>query len=73
MNIIKFVANELIVAGLLGVAFSRFSYTRETQIATDGQIGLAETEKHIVKIPIWTGIGTIALGGILLFLGKQES
>jgi len=72
MNPIKLVATLLIVAGVLGLAYGSFSYTKDTNLAKVGPIELNAQEKHTVNIPVWAGIGGIVLGGLLLALGGKK-
>jgi hypothetical protein len=30
-------------------------------------------DKETVNIPVWAGVGAIAIGGVLLFLGGKKS
>jgi len=73
MNAIKMTAAVLIVAGILGLAYGSFSYTKETQQAKLGPIELSVTEKQTVNIPVWAGVGAIVLGGVLLLLPGRKS
>jgi multidrug transporter EmrE-like cation transporter len=72
MNPLKIVAILLIVAGLVGLAYGGFIYTKATQDATIGLIELAAKDKEAVIIPIWAGIGAILLGGVPLFVRGKE-
>jgi len=72
MNGIKIVALALIVAGVLGLAYGSFSYTKETHEAKLGPIELSVKEKQTVNIPVWAGVAAIALGGALLFFGGRK-
>jgi hypothetical protein len=73
MNGVKLAALALIVAGVLGLVYGGFSYTRETHEAKLGPIELTVKDKRTVNIPIWAGVGAIAIGGALLFLGGNKS
>ncbi|NTU45985.1 MAG: hypothetical protein HGA99_10835 [Chlorobiaceae bacterium] len=73
MNAVKGVALLLIVAGILGLAYGSFSYTRETHEAKLGPIELSVKEKKTVNVPIWVGVGAIAVGGSLLLFGGKKS
>ncbi|HAM34063.1 MAG TPA: hypothetical protein DDX05_04820 [Deltaproteobacteria bacterium] len=66
MSTIKIVAIVLIVAGILGVMYGKFSYTKETHDAKLGPIELSVKEKQTVNVPAWAGVGAIAIGAILL-------
>jgi hypothetical protein len=68
MSAIKIAAIVLIVAGLLGVMYGKFSYTKETHDAKLGPIELSVKEKQTVNIPAWAGAGAIAAGALLLLV-----
>ena len=72
MNALRVVALALIVAGVLGLAYGGFSYTRETSQAKLGPIELTVSEKETVNIPLWAGVGAIVLGGVLLVAGSGK-
>ena len=73
MNAVKSVAIVLIVAGILGLVYGSFSYTRETHEVKLGPVELSVKEKQTVPIPIWVGVGTIAIGTSLLLFGVKKS
>lgn len=72
MNAIMGVAIALIVAGALGLAYSSFSFTKETHQTQLGPIELSVTEEQAVTVPIWAGIGAILIGGGLLAFGSKK-
>jgi hypothetical protein len=72
MNTVKIVAIVLIVAGVLGLLYGSFSYTKETHEAKLGPIELSVKEKQTVNVPAWAGVGAIAIGGMLLLLGGRK-
>jgi hypothetical protein len=57
MNAIKMAAIVLVVAGVLGLVYGGFSYTRETHEAKVGPIGLSIKDKRTVNVPVWAGAG----------------
>lgn len=71
MNATKIAAIVLIVAGVLGLAYGSFSFTKETHEAKLGPIELSVTEKQTVNIPVWAGVGAIVIGGALLLLKNK--
>jgi hypothetical protein len=72
MNAVKIAAIVLIVAGVLGLVYGSFSYTKETHEAKLGPIELSVKDKQTVNIPVWAGVGAIAIGGVLLLLGSKK-
>ena len=72
MNATKIVAIALIVSGVLGLLYGGFSYTKDTTEVKLGPIELSVKEKQTVNIPMWAGIGAIAVGGLLLVLGGTK-
>ena len=72
MNAVRIVAIVLIAAGVLGLVYGGFSYTRETHEAKLGPIELEVKEKRTVNIPVWAGVGAIAIGSVQLLLGGRK-
>ena len=72
MNSTKIIAAALIVAGLLGLLYGGFSYTKNTTAVKLGPIELAVKEKETVNVPMWAGIGAIVVGGLLLVMGGKR-
>ena len=70
MNAMRMVALVLIIAGVLGLAYGGFTYTKENHQAKIGPVELNVKEKQTVNIPIWAGVGAIVIGGVLL-LGRR--
>jgi TRAP-type C4-dicarboxylate transport system permease small subunit len=73
MSAIKILAMVLIIAGLLGLVYGSFSYTRETQEAKIGPLELSIKDKKTVDIPVWAGVGAIVAGGVLLLVASKKS
>ena len=72
MNPIKLVAIVLIVAGVLGLVYGGFSYTKDTTVVKLGPIEISAKEKQTVNVPMWAGVGAIVVGGLLLALGAKK-
>lgn len=72
MNTIRVAGIALIVAGILGLAYGGFSYTRQTQQAKLGPIELSVTERETINVPIWVGVGAILVGGALFVFGGKR-
>lgn len=72
MNASRIAALVLIVAGVLGLIYGSFSYTKETHETKIGPLELSVKEKETVNVPVWAGIGAIVIGGALLLLGGKK-
>lgn len=72
MNAVKLVAIVLIVAGVLGLVYGGFSYTKETHEVKVGPIELSVKDKETVNVPVWAGVGAIAVGVALLVFGGNR-
>ena len=72
MNAIKIGAIVLIVAGILGLAYGKFSYTKESHETTIGSLQLSLKDKETVNIPVWAGVGAIVLGAGLFFFSSRK-
>ena len=73
MNAVKIAAIVLIVAGVLGLVYGSFSYTKETHEVKLGPIELSVKDKQTVSVPVWAGVGAIVIGGVLLLFGSKKS
>lgn len=73
MNTVKIAAIVLIVAGVLGLGYGSFSYTKQTHDVKMGPIEMSVKEKETINVPVWAGVGTIALGAALLLLGGRKA
>jgi hypothetical protein len=71
MSAVKIIAILLIVAGIAGLAYGKFTYTKATHEAKLGPLELALKEKKTVNIPMWAGIVAIAAGALLLVVPKR--
>ena len=70
MNSAKMFAIVLIIAGVLGLAYGSFTYTKETHSAKIGPIELSVKDKETINLPVWISVGAIAAGMFLLFVRK---
>ena len=73
MNAVKMAAIVLIAAGVLGLAYGSFSYTKDTHEAKLGPIELSVKDQETVNIPVWAGVVAIVIGGGLLLVGGKKS
>ena len=67
----KAAAILLIVAGLLGLIYGGFSYTRDKAALKLGPLELSVKERETVNIPVWLGLGAVVVGGVLLLIGSR--
>jgi TRAP-type C4-dicarboxylate transport system permease small subunit len=72
MNAVRIAALVLIVAGLLGLVYGSFTYTKETHKAQLGSLELSVKDKETVNVPLWASVGAIAIGGVLLIFGGRD-
>ncbi len=72
MSVVKIIGVVLIAAGILGLVYGGFSYTKETHEAKIGSLELSMKDKETVNVPVWAGVGAIVIGGILLLLPKKS-
>ena len=72
MNAIKMVAMALAVAGVLGLLYGGFSYTKDSTKAKLGPIELTVKETETVNVPVWAGVAAIVAGGALLLFGSRK-
>ena len=72
MNTLKLAALALIVAGVLALAYGSFTYTKETHDVKLGPVQLSVKEKETVNVPVWAGVGAIAVGAALLVMGTKK-
>ena len=73
MSSTKLIGILLIVAGILGLAYGGFTYTRHTSTADVGPVHLSVEHRETVVVPVWVGIGAIVLGGIVIALDRRRS
>jgi drug/metabolite transporter (DMT)-like permease len=67
----KIVGIILIVAGTLGLIYGGFSYTKDKHDLKIGTLQFSLAEKEKVNVPVWAGAGAIAVGVILLLIGRK--
>jgi hypothetical protein len=73
MNAARIAAVVLIVAGILGLVYGSFSYTKETHDAKIGPLELSIKDRETVNIPVWAGVGAIVIGGAILLVGRKQA
>ncbi|HBC76760.1 MAG TPA: hypothetical protein DC017_18305 [Candidatus Wallbacteria bacterium] len=70
MNMIKIIAIVLIIAGVMGLVYGNFTYTKQTDELKIGKVEISVDKKETVNVPVWAGVSAIAIGGILLLIKK---
>ena len=73
MSSTKIIAIVLIIAGVLGLAYGKFSYTKDTHEAKVGPVEFSVKDKETVNVPAWAGIGAIVIGAGLLLAGGRSA
>jgi hypothetical protein len=73
MNPVKLIAALLIIAGVLGLAYGSFGYTRTSTVAQVGPISINAEHHHAVNVPVWAGVGGIVIGVLLFAFGDKRS
>ena len=71
MGSIKIAGIVLIAAGLLGLAYGGFSYTKETHDTKIGPLELSVKDRERVNIPMWAGVAAVVAGGVMLALPRK--
>jgi multidrug transporter EmrE-like cation transporter len=71
VSALKVVAIVLIIAGIVGLVYGKFTYTKATHEAKIGPLDLTVNEKQTVNIPLWAGIGAIVAGVLLLVVPRR--
>ncbi len=72
VNATKLAAVVLVVAGVLGLVYGSFSYTKDTRELKLGPIELSVKQKQTVNVPVWAGVAAIAIGAALLVFGSKK-
>ncbi len=73
MNTVKTIAIVLITAGVLGLAYGGFTYTRSTQETQMGPFSMTFKDRRTVAVPIWLGVGAVIIGAGLLLVPPRKS
>jgi hypothetical protein len=71
MNIVKIVAILLIVAGVAGLVYGGFTYTKESHDVKLGPVEFSVEEKERINVPVWAGVASIVVGTGLLLVRKR--
>jgi multidrug transporter EmrE-like cation transporter len=72
MSARKLVGILLVVAGVLGLVYGGFSYTKTTHDVKLGPVELSLKEKDSFNVPVWAGVAAIVAGVVLLAVGGRR-
>ena len=72
MGFTRIIAILLLVAGTASLVLGGFSYTKDTTVVKLGPMEVSAKEKERVNVPVWLGVGAIAIGGLLLVFGSKR-
>lgn len=72
MGVTKIIGVLLVVAGTLGLIYGGFTYTKERHDVKLGSLKFSVAEKETVNVPVWVGAGSIAIGVVLLLIGRKR-
>ena len=70
MSVAKVIGILLLVAGLFGLFYGHFEYTKETHEGQFGPFRFSVAEKETAVIPGWASIAVIVAGVVLLVVRK---
>lgn len=71
MNPIRMFGLVVIIAGVLSLVYGGFSYTKDTTAVKLGPLAISVQAQQTINIPLWAGIASILVGGVLLGLGGK--
>lgn len=72
MNPKTFVAALLLVAGVVGLLYGGFTYTKDTTVVKLGSMEISAQEKQTINFPLWASVGALVAGGVLLVWGGRK-
>lgn len=73
MSAAKIIGVLLIAAGVLGLLYGGFTYTRDSHTAKLGPLAITVQEKETVSVPVLASVGSIVFGVILIVAGRSRS
>lgn len=71
MGSLKIAGIVLIAAGLLGLAYGGFTYTKDTHDTKIGPLEISLKDRERVNIPIWAGVAAVVAGGVLVVIPRK--
>ena len=67
----KIIGVLLLVAGLLGLFYGHFEYTKETHEGQFGPFRFSVAEKETAVIPGWASLAVLVAGVVVLVAGRK--
>ena len=71
MGGVKILGAIVLVAGILGLVFGHFEYTKETHEGQFGPFKFSVAEKETAVIPSWASLAVIVVGVALLIFNRK--
>jgi multidrug transporter EmrE-like cation transporter len=71
MGATKMIGIVLLVAGLFGLFYGHFEYTKETHEGQFGPFSFSIAEKETAVIPSWASLAVIVVGVVLLVSNRK--
>lgn len=71
-RIVAIVGALLIAAGVAALVYGGFTYTEDTHSVDLGVAEVKLAEKEHINIPVWAGVGAVAVGAVVLALGVRR-
>lgn len=68
----KLLGIALIVAGTAALVYGGFTYTKARHDVKLGPVQFSVKERETVSVPVWAGVGAIAVGALLLLSGGRR-
>jgi hypothetical protein len=62
----------LLVAGILSLVYGGINYTQDRTALKVGPLQVEVQEDKRLNVPVWAGVGLLAVGGALLALGMTK-
>lgn len=71
MSAAQWLGMVLLIAGLAGLAFQRFTYKETKEVVDLGPIEINQTETHTIPVPTIAGVVAVIAGIGLLLFGRR--
>ena len=71
MSSLRLVAMLLIAAGIVGLMCGCITYTKMPNGVWVGRFELSIRNQDAINAPVWAGIGSVAIGAVLLAVGLK--